>query len=187
MARLRNACQAAVHLAAHRQLPPAARVRQAGRTEPGCARPGGASLDRVMSSPLAASTIGRVQSVAFAVPLLPGQAEANRVTLASCWAGRARRPTRKPGAVRTSSAKRSGSSPAPAGMWPWSTWRPTTSPSRSRSWGTSAQPFDRWFRGHARQVYGIAMDEVFTAPEPVPGYGTSRIWPAYSFDTKEYR
>jgi len=39
--------QAAVHLAAHRQHPPAARVRQAGRTEPGCARRRGPSLDRV--------------------------------------------------------------------------------------------------------------------------------------------
>ena len=128
-----------------------------------------------MSSPLAASTIGRVQSVAFAVPLLPGQAEANRVTVASCWAG-ARKETYKDARCRADiSAKRSGSSPAPAGMWPWSTWRPTTSPSRSRSWGTSAQPFDRWFRGHARQVHGIALEEGFTAPELVLDFDTSRL------------
>jgi hypothetical protein len=40
-----------------------------------------------MSSPLAASIIDHVQCVAFAVSLLPGQAEAHRVALASCWAG----------------------------------------------------------------------------------------------------
>jgi hypothetical protein len=50
------------------------------------------SLDRLMSSPAAASTIDRVQSVAFAVRLLPGQAEAVRVAVASCRLVRARRP-----------------------------------------------------------------------------------------------
>src|SRR5207244_9205821 len=78
---------AAVHLAAHREHPPAARVRQAGRAEPGWARRRGASLDRVMSWPLAADTLDRMQSVAFAVPLLPGQTEAVRLALASCQAG----------------------------------------------------------------------------------------------------
>jgi hypothetical protein len=42
-------------------------------------------------------------------------------------------------------------------------------------WGTSAEPFDRWFRGHVRQVHGIAWDEGFTAPELVLDYDTSRI------------
>jgi hypothetical protein len=28
-----------------------------------------------------------MQSVAFVLPLLPGQAEASRIALASCWAG----------------------------------------------------------------------------------------------------
>jgi hypothetical protein len=60
-------------------------------------------------------------------------------------------------------------------MWPWSTWRPTTWPPRSPSWGTSAEPFDRWFRGHARQADGTAWDEGFTAPELVLDYGISRI------------
>ena len=55
--------QVAVHLAARREHPPPARFRQAGRTGLGCARRRGTSLDRVMSSPLAASTIDRVQSV----------------------------------------------------------------------------------------------------------------------------
>src|SRR5262249_33926213 len=47
----------------------------------------GPSLDQVMSSPPPAGTIGRMESVAFAVPLLPGQTEADRVALASCWSG----------------------------------------------------------------------------------------------------
>jgi hypothetical protein len=41
--------------------------------------------------------------------------------------------------------------------------------------GTSAEPFDRWFRDHVRRVHGIAWDDKFTAPELVLDYGTSRI------------
>jgi hypothetical protein len=41
--------------------------------------------------------------------------------------------------------------------------------------GTSAEPFDRWFRDHVRRVHGIAWDDEFTAPELVLDYGTSRI------------
>ena len=42
--------------------------------------------------------------------------------------------------------------------------------------GASAEPFDRWFRGHLRQVHGIAWAEGFTAPDLVLDYGTSRVW-----------
>jgi len=41
--------------------------------------------------------------------------------------------------------------------------------------GTSAEPFDRWFRGHVRQVHGIALEEGFTAPKLVLDYDISRI------------
>jgi hypothetical protein len=41
--------------------------------------------------------------------------------------------------------------------------------------GTSAEPFDRWFRGHVRQVHGIAWEDGFTAPELVLDFDTSRI------------
>jgi hypothetical protein len=54
----RRGGQAAVHLAAHREHPPPARVRQAGRAEPGGAGRRGTSFDRVMSWPVAAGIIG---------------------------------------------------------------------------------------------------------------------------------
>ena len=54
--------QAAVHVAAHREHPSPARVRQAERSEPGGARRRGASRDRVMSSlPPPNGTILRMQ------------------------------------------------------------------------------------------------------------------------------
>ncbi len=42
-------------------------------------------------------------------------------------------------------------------------------------WGTSAEPFDRWFRGHAGQVHGIAWDDRSAAPELVLDFDASRI------------
>jgi len=51
-----NGGQAAVHLAGHCEHP--ARVRRAGRAEPGCAGRRGTSFGRVMSWPLAAGIIG---------------------------------------------------------------------------------------------------------------------------------
>jgi hypothetical protein len=53
---------AAVHLAAHREHPPPACVRQTRRIEPGRPRRRRASLDRVMLSPPAASTLDGMQS-----------------------------------------------------------------------------------------------------------------------------
>src|SRR5215475_8808236 len=167
--------QAAVHLAAHREHPPAARVRQAGRTEPGRARRRGTSLDRVMSSPLAASTIDRVQSVGFAVRLLPGQAEAHRIALASCWSG-ARKEAyqdarRRAGIIREAVWIQ----PGPGGDVAVVYLEADDLATAFTIVGTSAEPFDRWFRSHARQVHGIALGEGFTAPELVLDFDTSRI------------
>src|SRR5215471_13788131 len=55
---LTNGGQAPVHLAAYREHPPPACVRPDGRAEPGPACSRGTSLDRVMSSPSAVTTIG---------------------------------------------------------------------------------------------------------------------------------
>jgi hypothetical protein len=41
--------------------------------------------------------------------------------------------------------------------------------------GTSADPFDRWFRDHVRQVHGIALEDGITAPELVLDFDPSRI------------
>jgi hypothetical protein len=80
-----------------------------------------------------------------------------------------------PGAGRASSGKRSGSSPGRAGMWPWSTWRPTTWPPRSRSGGPQLNRSTAGSAAHPGQVHGIAWDDGFTAPGLVPGFDTSRI------------
>ena len=128
-----------------------------------------------MSSPLAASTIGRVQSVAFAVRLLAGQAEAVRITLASCQAGARKKAyqdaRRRAGIIREAVWIQ----PAPGGDVAVVYLEADDLAAAFTIWGTSAEPFDRWFRGRVRQVHGIALEDGFTAPELVLDYDTGRI------------
>ena len=116
-----------------------------------------------------------MQAVAFAVALLPGEAGAVRVALASCWSG-ARKEAyqdarRRAGIVREAVWIQ----PAPGGDVAVVYLEADDLAAAFTIVGTSAEPFDRWFCGHARQVHGIARDDGFTAPELVLDYGTSRI------------
>ena len=128
-----------------------------------------------MYSPLAASTLDRVQSVAFAVPLLPGQTEAARIALASCWSG-ARKEAyqdarRRAGIIREAAWIQPGQGGDIAVVY----LEADDLAAAFTILGTSAEQFDRWFRGHVRQVHGIALEEGFTAPELVLDFDTSRI------------
>jgi hypothetical protein len=116
-----------------------------------------------------------MQSVAFAVPLLPGQTEAERIALASCHAG-ARREAyqdarRRAGIIREAVWIQPGPGAAVAVVY----LEADDLAAAFTVLGTSAEPFDRWFRDHVRQVHGIALDDGFPAPELVLDYDTSRI------------
>ena len=128
-----------------------------------------------MSSPPSASTIGRMQSVAFTVPLLPGQTEAERIALASCRDG-ARREAyqdarRRAGIIREAVWIQ----PWPGGDVAVVYLEADDLAAAFTILGSSAEPFDRWFRDHVRQVHGITLDDGFPAPELVLDYDTSRI------------
>jgi hypothetical protein len=128
-----------------------------------------------MSSPLAAGTLDRMPSVAFAVPLLPGQAEADRAALASCWSG-ARKEAyqdarRRAGIIR----EQVWIQPRPGGDVAVVYLEADDVAAAFTILGTSAEPFDRWFRDHLRQVHGTAWDDGFTAPELVLDFDTNRI------------
>jgi len=128
-----------------------------------------------MSWPLVADTLDRMQSVAFAVPLLPGQTEAVRLALASCQAG-ARKEAyqdarRRAGIIREAAWIQ----PAPGGDVAVVYLEADDLATAFTILGTSAEPFDRWFRDHVRQVHAIALEEAFTAPELVLDFDTSRI------------
>ncbi|MGE5287138.1 MAG: hypothetical protein ACM3ML_08055 [Micromonosporaceae bacterium] len=116
-----------------------------------------------------------MQSVAFAVRLLPGQAEAHRIALASCRAG-ARKEAyqdarRRAGIIREAVWIQ----PTPGGDVAVVYLEADDLATAFTILGTSAEPFDRWFRDHIRQVHGIALEERFTAPQLVLDFDTNRI------------
>ena len=116
-----------------------------------------------------------MQTVAFALPLLPGQAEADRIALASCRAG-ARTEAyqdarRRAGIIREAVWIQ----PAPGGDVAVVYLEVDDLAAAFTILGTSAEPFDRWFRDHVRQVHGIALEDGFTPPELVLDFDTSRI------------
>ncbi len=128
-----------------------------------------------MSSPPTAGTIGRMQSGAFTVPLLPGQTEVERIALASCRDG-ARREAyrdarRRAGIIREAVWIQ----PGPGGDVAVVYLEADDLAAAFTMLGSSAEPFDRWFRDHVRQVHGIALEDGFTAPELVLDYDTGRI------------
>ena len=116
-----------------------------------------------------------MQSVAFAVRLLPGQAEAVRVALASCQAG-ARKEAyqdarRRAGIIREAVWIQ----PAPGGDVAVVYLEADDLATAFTILGTSAEPFDRWFREQVREVHGHALEQGFTTPELVLDFDTGRI------------
>jgi len=116
-----------------------------------------------------------MQSVAFAVRLLPGQAEAVRVALASCEAGACKEAyqdaRRRAGIIREAVWIQT----APGGDVAVVYLEADDLAAAFTVLGTSTEPFDRWFRDHAGQVHGIAWEAGFTAPELVLDYDTGRL------------
>ena len=108
-----------------------------------------------------------MQSVAFAVPLLPGQTDATRIALASCWMGERKEAfqdaRRRAGILREAVWVQS----VPGGDVTVVFMEADDLAAAFTMLGTSAEPFDRWFRDHVRQAHGIALQRAFTAPELV--------------------
>ncbi len=118
---------------------------------------------------------GSVQSVAFAVPLLPGQTDADRIALASCQVG-ARKEAyqdarRRAGIIREAVWIQ----PTPGGDVAVVFLEADDLATAFTILATSAEPFDRWFRDHVRHVHGVALDEGFAAPELVLDFDSNRI------------
>lgn len=116
-----------------------------------------------------------MESVAFAVPLLPGQTQAHRVALAACQDG-ARKEAYQ------DSRRRAGITrevvwiqPAPGGDVAVVYLEADDLATAITLLSTSAEPFDRWFRDHLRQVHGVALAEGDGIPELVLDFDTDRL------------
>ncbi len=100
-----------------------------------------------------------MQSVAFSLPLLPGQTAANRAALASCWIG-ARKEAfqdarRRAGIIREAVWIQT----EPRGDLGVIYMEADDLSAAFSLLGTSPEPFDRWFRDHVRRVHGVALEQ----------------------------
>jgi hypothetical protein len=116
-----------------------------------------------------------MHSVAFALPLLDGQADANRIALASCWTGERREAyqdaRRRAGIAREAVWVQS----APCGHLAIVHLEADDLGAAFTVLGTSTEPFDRWFRDHVLEVHGIALEAGLTPPELVLDFDVNRI------------
>ncbi len=115
-----------------------------------------------------------MDSVAFTVPVIPGRTDADRAALESCWVG-ARREAFQDARRR-------------AGITREAVWIQTTPGGELAVvyleaddlagalalLGTSAEPFDRWFRSHVRTVHGVAWDDQLLEVELVLDFDIDR-------------
>jgi hypothetical protein len=108
-----------------------------------------------------------MQSVAFAVPLLPGQTDASRIALASCWVGAHKEAfqdaRRRAGIIREAVWIQASADGDVAVVY----LEADDVAAAFTLLATSAEPFDRWFRHEVRSVHGVALERGFAAPELV--------------------
>jgi hypothetical protein len=116
-----------------------------------------------------------MQTIAFAVPLLPGRTELNRVELASCWLGERREAhhdaRRRAGIIREAVWIQAASDGDIAVVLLEADDLDTA----LRILETSDEPFDHWFRDHLRLVHGTTWARAAPSPQLVLDFDTNRI------------
>ncbi len=126
-------------------------------------------------APTSTSAIDPVQSVAFTLPLRPGRTEADRIALLSCWVGERKEAyqdaRRRAGILR----EVVWIQPTPSGDVAVVYLEADDIETAFTLLATSAEPFDRWFRDHVREMHGIALDEGLGASELVLDFDINRI------------
>jgi len=116
-----------------------------------------------------------MQFVAFALPLVPGQTEANRTALASCWMG-ARKEAFQDARRRAGITREAiWIQPAPLGDVGVVYMEADDLAAAFTMLGTSAEPFDQWFRDHVCRVHNVALDQLLISTELVLDFDVNRI------------
>ena len=116
-----------------------------------------------------------MQSIAFVALLPPDQTEANVEALTSCWLGGHKEAfqdaRRRAGIVREAVWIQC----SPNGDLAIVYLEADDLDIALTILGTSAEPFDAWFRDHVREVHGIALERGFTPPDLVVDFDIDRI------------
>jgi hypothetical protein len=111
-----------------------------------------------------------MRCIAFAVPMLPGKTDADRIATRSCSEGERK-------AEHGSSRQRHGISreavwiqSTPGGDMPVVYLDADDLQAAFAGIGSPQEPFDRWFRDMVREIHGIDLEQGFPPPEQLMDY-----------------
>ncbi len=114
-----------------------------------------------------------MQTIGFIAPLLPGKTETDRSAMISCWRGERKgayeHSRRQLGITREAIFLQS----TPNGDVAVVYWEATDVGAALKGLATSEEPFERWFRGHVREVHGVNVEDGFPPPEQVLDFRAS--------------
>jgi hypothetical protein len=116
-----------------------------------------------------------MQSVAFAVPILPGRTDDDREAMRSCVEGERRTAYEASRARHGIRREAVWLQPTPAGDVAVVYLEADDLPAAFAGLGSSEDEFDRWFRDMARAIHGINLEDGFPPPEPLIDYRPDRI------------
>ena len=106
-----------------------------------------------------------MESIAFAVPMLPGKTDADRAAITSCREGERKEAyedsRRRAGITREAVWLQA----TPVGDAAVVYLEADDVAAAFQALGSSDEPFDRWFREQIRDIHGVALEEGFPPPE----------------------
>lgn len=108
-----------------------------------------------------------MQSVAFAVPILPGKTETDRAAMASCADGEKQREHQASRSRHGVSRESVWIQQTPAGDLAVVYLEADDLQAALQGYGSSSDPFDVWFRELLKDVHGIDLAAGFPPPEQV--------------------
>ena len=111
------------------------------------------------------------QSIAFALPLLPGMTDTDRTELLACWTGDRAADHRASRARHGITREATWIQATPAGDVAIVLLESDDLAAAFYGIATSADPFDQWFRDHVTAVHGIDLTAGVQLPEPILAYG----------------
>lgn len=111
------------------------------------------------------------QSIAFAIPLLPGTTDLDRAELLACWTGDRAAEHRASRARHGISREATWIQSTPGGDMAIVLLESDDLAAAFHGLATSADPFDAWFRTHLAAVHGIDLADGMQLPEQILAYG----------------
>jgi len=116
-----------------------------------------------------------MQSVAFAVPILPGKTDEDREAMRSCVAGDRRAAYEASRARHGIHREAVWIQPTPAGDVAVVYLEADDVQATFEGLGSSEDEFDRWFRDITRAIHGVDLQDGFPPPEQLIDYHASPV------------